>query len=231
MTSRDSACRPEALADFRAALPLLPSTRGLVLAATAIARHELASADGPATWARLVAIAARIRTRVQAPDPQALLAHAHDELFVVEGFAGARDDYHAPANSYLPTVIARRRGIPIALCLCYKAVLGELGIDVQGIGAPGHFLVRVEIEGAPAFVDPFHGGAVLSTAEAHARVEQVLGYKVHREPNVLAVADAGSWLRRMLRNLEGTFAQAQRERDRHAMQELAFELECWRTRG
>ncbi|MBK8101185.1 MAG: transglutaminase family protein [Planctomycetes bacterium] len=231
MTFRDTACRPEALADFRAALPMLAQTRGLVLAATAIARHELAAADGPATWARLVAIAARIRSRVHSPDPQALLAHAHDELFSVEGYAGARDDYHAPANSYLPTVIARRRGIPIALCLVYKAVLGEIDIEVQGIGAPGHFLARVEVEGAPAFVDPFHGGAVLSTDEAYARVEQVLGYKVHREPNVLAVADPVSWLRRMLRNLEGTFAQAQRDRDRHAMQELAFELETRRGSG
>jgi hypothetical protein len=151
-------CRPEALRAFRAALPGLATTRGLVDATVAIAQHELPMASGADVWARLCAIAARIRSRVRAPNAAALLAHAHDELFVVEGFTGDRLDYHAPENSYLPRVLARRRGLPIALVLVYKVVLGELGIEVAGIAAPGHFLAQVLIEGAPAYVDPFHGG-------------------------------------------------------------------------
>src|SRR5687767_5366770 len=124
--SEPSACRPEALRAFVAALGELDASRGLVRAATAIAAHELGTAggaSGDAAWGRLAAIAQRVRSRVTAPDPAALLAHAHDELFAIEGFRGDREEYDAPENSYLPRVLARRRGLPILLALVYKAVL------------------------------------------------------------------------------------------------------------
>jgi regulator of sirC expression with transglutaminase-like and TPR domain len=217
-------CRPEALRAFRAALPGLGTTRGLVDATVAIAQHELPMASSADVWARLCAIATRVRSRVRSPDPAALLAHAHDELFVVEGFTGDRLDYHAPENSYLPRVLARRRGLPIALVLVYKTVLGELGIDVAGIAAPGHFLAQVLIEGAPAYVDPFHGGTVLNRVEALARCAQVIG---QLPPGADTLPECGPvpWLQRCLRNLEASFGSRQRPRDVHAMQELRLELD------
>jgi regulator of sirC expression with transglutaminase-like and TPR domain len=215
-----SCCRPVALREFAAALPALAGVRGLVRAAVAIARHDLADAEADPVLARIAAIAARIRSRLSAASPTALLAHAHDELFVVEGFRGDSDDYHSPANSYVPLVLARRRGLPIALALVYKAVLAELGLEAAGIAAPGHFLVRVEIEGAPAYVDPFHAGAVLSRREAFARIEHVLRRPVARTDASLPECDHATWLRRMLRNLQASFARLGRIRDQHAMQEL-----------
>lgn len=219
-----SACEPIALRAFLAALPELPTTAGLVRAASALALQQHPDAPVAEVPERLAAIRRRIQSRVSSDSAAALLAHAHDELFAVEGFAGDTVDYFAPENSYLHRVLARRRGIPISLALVYKAVLDPLGIDVHGIGAPGHFLVRVQVEGAPAYVDPFHGGVVLSATEAHARIEQVLGRPLAPQPDLFPVLDHRAWLRRMLRNLQGVFAQREQDRHRHAMLELEFAL-------
>jgi len=220
-----SACRPLAMQAFAVALEGLGTTQGLVRAAAALALHEEPDAPVGTVFARIGSLAARVRTRCSSGAHQALLAHAHVVLFEEEGFRGDDADYHAPANSYLHRVLERRRGLPITLTLLYKAVLEELGIAVQGIGAPGHFLAAVEIEGAPAFVDPFHGGEVLSLAEACARVGSVLGREVAPDASLMPPCAHGAWLQRMLRNLQGSFRRIPRADCVHAMQELELVLE------
>ena len=81
-------------------------------------------------------------------------------LFVTEGFRGNADDYGDPRNSFLDAVIERRCGIPITLSVLLIEVARRHGIEVLGIGMPGHFLVR-EAADADRWYDPFHGGARL----------------------------------------------------------------------
>lgn len=220
-----SACRPQALLAFTVALQDLGTTRGLVCAAAALALHEQPDAPVGTVFAQLGALAARVRARCASGSTQALLAHAHAMLFDEDGFRGDSDDYHATRNSYVHSVLERRRGMPITLVLVYKAVLEELGIPVRGIGAPGHFLASVEVEGRPAFVDVFHGGEVLSLVEACARVSRVLGRPVEPDPVLLPTCTHDAWLRRMLRNLQAAFQRVQRPDCVHAMQELELVLE------
>jgi regulator of sirC expression with transglutaminase-like and TPR domain len=68
-----------------------------------------------------------IRKRVRGPQPQAILAHLHEFLFEEQGFAGNVDDYYNPGNSYLPTVLQTKRGLPITLSLVYKLVAERVG--------------------------------------------------------------------------------------------------------
>ncbi len=220
-----SACRPQALRAFTLALDDLGSTRGLVRAASALALHELPDAPVGSVFAQLGALAARIRARCASGAPQALLAHAHALLFDEEGFRGDTEDYHAPHNSYLHSVLVRRRGLPITLALTYKAVLEELGIAVCGIGAPGHFLASVEVEGRPAYVDVFHGGEVLTLVEACSRVASVLNQPIEPDPALMPPCSHAAWLRRMLRNLQSAFQRVHRPDCVHAMQELELVLE------
>lgn len=220
-----SACRPQALRAFTIALQDLGTTRGLVCAAAALALHEEPDAPVGTVFAQVGALAARIRSRCASGTPQALLAHAHALLFDEEGLRGDQQDYHATCNSYLHSVLARKRGLPIALVLLYKAVLEELGIPVQGIGAPGHFLAAVEVEGRQAYVDVFHGGEVLTLVEACGRVSRVLGQPVEPDPALMPPCSHAAWLRRMLRNLQSGFQRVQRPECVHAMQELELALE------
>ena len=74
---------------------------------------------------------------VKEPTLEALRTH----LFDVEGFAGDTEDYHVPENSFLDSVIDRRLGMPITLAAVTIEVGRRAGVQLDGIGMPGHFLV------------------------------------------------------------------------------------------
>ena len=78
------------------------------------------------------------------------------------GFEGATDNYYDPRNSFLCDVIDRRTGIPISLSVLYLEVSRRVGVLAQGVNFPGHFLVRVAIEDAWLFLDPFSRGRVMT---------------------------------------------------------------------
>jgi regulator of sirC expression with transglutaminase-like and TPR domain len=110
-------------------------------------------------------------------------------LFERLGFGGNEDDYYNPRNSCLPWVLAERRGIPIALSVVYIEVARRLGIAVDGIAAPGHFVVRIEEAGDTYYLDPFRGGLIREDIE-----EEV-------EPHHLLPAKQRAIVIRMLNNL------------------------------
>lgn len=72
------------------------------------------------------------------------------------GFRGNLVDYYDPRNSLLNEVLERRLGLPILLSLLCMAVGRRLGIDVQGLGFPGHFLALYTDEAGTWILDPFH---------------------------------------------------------------------------
>lgn len=86
-------------------------------------------------------------------------------LFHEYGFRGNTENYTDPENSFLDRVLARRRGIPISLSIVYLLVAQRIGLQVEPVGAPTHFLVGCYEEDAPFFIDPFHQGNLLSAGE------------------------------------------------------------------
>lgn len=78
-----------------------------------------------------------------------------EHLFGNVGLQGDTEDYKHPRNSLLDVVLDRRRGIPITLSVVVIEVARRLGLELQGVGMPGHFLVRDAAE-PEAFIDPFH---------------------------------------------------------------------------
>ena len=104
-------------------------------------------------------------------------------LFEREGFAGNLDHYDDPENSFLDSVLERRLGIPISLSVLMIAVGRRLGVDVQGVGMPGHFLV-LDAERGDVWCDPFHGGAVLDADGCRRRFEMVYGGALAFQPCV-----------------------------------------------
>jgi regulator of sirC expression with transglutaminase-like and TPR domain len=121
-------------------------------------------------------------------------------LFVTEGFRGDDNSYYDPANSFLDKVIARRRGIPITLSVVTMEVGRRLGLTVEGIGMPGHFLVHHD----GAIYDPFHGGGPLDR-EGCAAIYAALGGGDSFDASLLAPVDARAILARMLANLKRVY--------------------------
>jgi regulator of sirC expression with transglutaminase-like and TPR domain len=130
-------------------------------AAFLIAAHDHAL-DVHAGLQTLDALAAEI-----GPTDPATLAH---ELFVARGFAGNTEDYGDPRNSYLDVVLERRLGLPITLSVLMIEVGRRLGLELHGVGMPGHFLVGVGAN--RTYIDPFHQGAALTTDDARELYER-----------------------------------------------------------
>ena len=223
MKTAPAYCRPAAFEAFRECLPEAAAPRGLFRSAWAIAMHAMPEAELSIGETIVENLAETVLRRVQTRAAAAVLAHLHDVLFEVYGMSGNTDDYYAPANSYLPEVLRTRRGIPITLSLLYFRVASEVGLEVHGINAPGHFLAEVEdpeTDGASMLVDAFDGGRILSHDEAMQRIAAATGRIVPASAQVLVRATPQQWLDRILNNLQASLAVAGQDRDVLAMQEL-----------
>jgi serine protease Do len=128
-------------------------------------------------------------------------------MFEQTGFHGSRTDYYERANSYLSRVIDDREGIPITLAVVYLELAQRLNLKAEGVGLPGHFLIRAQPKGEASYlVDCFEGGKKLSREDAETRVAEVRG-AIPTDDDFLAV-DRDSILSRILQNLMGIAEQA-----------------------
>jgi hypothetical protein len=165
----------------------------LDVAALCIAALAHPGLDVDGALARIDALAARC------PDPTFDGLRRH--LFEREGFAGNIDNYADPENSFLDTVLERRLGIPISLSVVMIAVGHRLGVDIAGVGMPGHFLVLDRARG-DVWCDPFHGGAQLDADGCRRRFDLVYGGALAFQRSFLAPTPPPAIVARMLANLE-----------------------------
>ena len=75
-------------------------------------------------------------------DPATRLDALDDYLFQQNGFRGGRTEYYHKANSHLNRVIDDREGLPITLSILHMELGRRIGLTIQGVGLPGHFVVR-----------------------------------------------------------------------------------------
>jgi regulator of sirC expression with transglutaminase-like and TPR domain len=170
------------------------------------------------------------RTSVGAiSDAQILVAHVHGEL----RFAGNQDAYHDPRNSLVSDVLSRRLGIPITLALVLVEMGRRAGMNVHGVGFPGHFLAKVERDGSEILVDPF-AGTILGRAMLERLALRTTG-AARVAPEQLVAASREAIVVRMLRNLKhayelrGDRARAMVATDR--LVDLTASMELRRDRG
>jgi regulator of sirC expression with transglutaminase-like and TPR domain len=126
-------------------------------------------------------------------------------LFHEMGFHGNTRNYHDPANSYFHLVLERRTGIPITLSAVMMAVGSRIGLDIAGVGLPGHFVVKAIEAGRQIIVDPFHGGRILIEQDCANLVRQVTGHEFEPTPENLRTIPLGLMVFRMLNNLKGIY--------------------------
>jgi regulator of sirC expression with transglutaminase-like and TPR domain len=207
-------------------LRVLETSDGLVRAAAAIARHQIGDEADPQRCERQVAVlASTVARRVRGRQTQGVLAHLHEFLFEEEHFAGNSQDYYNPQNSYLPSVLSSHLGLPISLCMVYKAVAERLGLRVWGLGLPGHFLAGTEVNGKMVLVDPFAAGRLLNVQEARERLLAQFGKELQWSDAFLEPVSHRYWLTRNLQNLISAFGREGRYEDVAAV--LEMEMLLW----
>ncbi|OGT80479.1 MAG: hypothetical protein A3H91_14230 [Gammaproteobacteria bacterium RIFCSPLOWO2_02_FULL_61_13] len=183
----------------------------LAEAALLIAAPEYPDLDINACLQQLDDMATVCRGRLgPSPDSARTLTALGEHLFLDVGFKGDLQTFNDPRNSFLNEVLKRRRGIPITLSVLYMEVGRRLGLPVHGISFPGHFLVKVEVDGVERVIDPFSGGAVLDHAELERRLEHVTTPKEKWNlGQLLMPAGKREILARMLRNLKNIYVNSE----------------------
>ena len=133
----------------------------------------------------------------------------NEYLFEELGFVGNESDYYDPRNSMLHQVLGRRTGIPITLSVVYIEVGRRAGLRVEGVGLPGHFVVRA-FEGEDeegVLVDPFNRRTT-DLEECQGRIDLIYDGKVELSEEHLRAVDARGILARMLGNLKAVYVRA-----------------------
>ena len=181
----------------------------LVLGALLVASLDDPDVDVDAYLQRLDQMAAEIRERLgDTPTELDRRKELDRYLFEENGYHGDRTEYYHRANSYLNRVIDERQGLPITLSILYMDLGRRLGLQIDGVGLPGHFVVRhVPSDGKPELIDVFEKAKPMTLADAR---RQVLG----RLGRPLAATDLEAQsnkeiLSRVLNNLIGVASQQQ----------------------
>ncbi len=162
-------------------------------------------------------LALRLRARLPAAaGAEEKVIALNQFLFDDLGYRGNTEHYYDPRNSYLNEVMDRRTGIPITLAILYMEIGRRIGLPLEGVSFPGHFLVRLRLRGGMLVLDPFAGGEPQSERELRARLKRVIpegatgGLPLAELPleQFLEPATHRQVLARVLRNLKGIYREA-----------------------
>jgi regulator of sirC expression with transglutaminase-like and TPR domain len=178
----------------------------LARAALLVSRLAYPDLDEPAVMAKLDVLAARLAARISGfTDIGAIAETMSVVLCEEEGFRGNSKDYYDPDNSYLNRVLETKTGIPITLSLVYMEVGRRAGLDVRGIGIPGHFIVGLYGEEDPILMDPFYRGTIVDEKECRRRAAVQHEGALVWNPRFLRPLDEKAIIVRLLRNLRGIY--------------------------
>ncbi len=156
--------------------------------------------------ARLDQLAEEARDRLgDETAPVVVLGEVVDLLYRRRKFRGNREAYYDPRNSYLNDVLDRGLGIPLTLGIVLLEVGWRLGLPMEGVRFPGHFLVRFQGEAYHLLIDPFHGGDARPEKDAQELLDRVYGGVVRMRPSYLRPATRREMFVRLLTNLKGVY--------------------------
>jgi regulator of sirC expression with transglutaminase-like and TPR domain len=193
----------------------------LLEATVSLAQDEYTELDIQQVLDQVDQLSSRLKRRLPADAGALQKLRLLNKFFFDElGFSGNLNNYYDPDNSYLHVMLRTRRGIPISLAVLWLELAQSIGLRAQGVGFPGHFLVKVRLpypnEGQ-VVIDPFTGES-LSKEELSERLvplhaESGLLRDGHVSDELLKhylrAATPREIVARMLRNLEEVYTSHQ----------------------
>jgi regulator of sirC expression with transglutaminase-like and TPR domain len=189
--------------EFRQAVDRGEAKIDLGRAALTMAAADYPDLDIDVYLARIDQLAADAQARLGVgADVYRTITVLNDVLFRQHGFRGNRENYFDPRNSFLNEVLDRRTGIPISLSVLYMEVAQKVALPLQGVGFPGHFLVKYTGVNEEIVIDPFNQGEIRSRQHLQTMLHLLYRSKISFDPKFLAAVTKKQILRRMLNNLE-----------------------------
>ncbi len=141
--------------------------------------------------------------------PLLMIQKINQYIYEELGFNGNNNDYYDTQNSFLNKVIDRRLGIPISLSLIYLEIARRIDFPMVGVGMPGHFLIRPDVEEMEIFVDTFNHGEVIFSQDCQDRLNQIYQQNINFQPAYLKAVSKKQFLARMLNNLKIIYVHQQ----------------------
>ena len=154
--------------------------------------------------AQLDAIALQVRSNLPFTGPRHILTTFTQLMRDVHRFHGSGEDYYDPDKTYINRVLEHRTGLPISLAAVYMLVGRRLGLNIEGVPLPGHFIACLRSGSDTLYFDPFREGVLLSLREV---MSIVTGTGTAFRPEHLRPPTAPEILRRMLSNLESAYGR------------------------
>jgi regulator of sirC expression with transglutaminase-like and TPR domain len=130
------------------------------------------------------------------------LARLRTFMYEELGFKGDVQGYYSPANSLLHSVMSRRLGIPLTLSIVFMEIGWRIGVPFEGVGFPGHFLVRLTGEPGDLLLDPYDHGGSVHEEDCRRMIELTSGGTVPYDPSMIRSLGKRAMIARLLFNLK-----------------------------
>lgn len=125
-----------------------------------------------------------------------------------QGFIGDWKAFFKVKNALISKVLARRMGVPISLGILLIEMLKESGFDAHGICFPSGFIVKVEFDNEPIYIDPFNGELV-GFKQLELKVRGQLGNHARLTPEMLKADSNEVIIKRYISVLKAAYIQAE----------------------
>ncbi len=176
-------------------------------AALLIAKEEYPQLSVDLYLARIDQMAEEVKDRLaEETAPLVVMQELVSTLFERRKLKGNREAYYDPRNSFLNDVLDRGLGIPLTLGMVLLETGWRLGLPLEGVNFPSHFLARYKGDAVQLLLDPFDGGHTRFEEEAQELLDRVYGGMVRMQDQFLRPASRRDMLIRLLTNLKGVYA-------------------------
>ncbi len=223
---------------FREAVSGAPLEVPLGRAALLIAQAEYPHLDIDSYERRLQEMGTTLRARIRTADGPATQLHAANEMLFAElGYHGDEQPNDELSDLFLNDVLDLRAGIPVTLAIIYIEVCQRAGLDVHGVGLPGHVVARLAAtDGDHLYIDVARGGSLLSAEDCFRLAREAYGRRLEFRKHLLSAITPRQLLQRLLRGLKARALQrGDEERAARAMDLLLtmypWDLDELRDRG
>jgi len=173
-----------------------------------VAKEEYPQLSVDLYLARLDQVAEEVKDRLANETASLIvLGEVLDTLYTRRKLTGNREAFYDPRNSFLNDVLDRGVGIPLTLGIVILEVSWRLGLPLEGVKFPGHFLVRYTGSEVRLLIDPFDGGRIRFEDDAQQFLDQGYGGMVSMREAFLRPSTKRDMLVRLLTNLKGIYTK------------------------
>lgn len=131
-----------------------------------------------------------------------------NNVYHVQQFSGDWKAFFKVKNALLSSVLSRRKGVPISLGILLIESLKETGFKADGICFPSGFIVKVELQDGPVYIDPFNG-EIVDLMQLELKVRGQLGNHARLMPEMLKADSNETIIKRYVNVLKAAYIQAE----------------------